>query len=238
MVGYNYYRMEGDNYYLLTALPGLGEQMDGPIPLFPKELLEHVGGHSGPEALVKAIFLSDDLLQRQSFLAGETKEPVAVVLSDAQIRNEEPLPVYLQEAITTENTTGVSENFLLDRLWEAYYRYGKLVAKELHSVFLSDWISYNIGLNNALAAARARGLGLEVEDYLVAVDMANGEDDFNSVVNEWSGSSQPLDGLLVIDTARWNWLQEHEEWFSFSDDELAVYAAKLMLLVRWQRLKK
>jgi hypothetical protein len=238
MVGNNNYRTKGANYYLLTALPGLGDQLDNPIPLSAKELVEHVRGSSVPEALVKAILLGDDLLQRQSFLAGESQEPVAVVLSEAQIRNEEPLPVYLQEVIASENTASIADNFLLDRLWEAYYRYCKDVAERCNSAFLSGWIGYNVGLNNALATARARGLGLEVEGYLVAEDLASEDDDFASVVNEWSVASQPLDGLLVIDTARWDWLMEHEGWFSFSDDELAVYAAKLMLQGRWQRLKK
>jgi hypothetical protein len=238
MVDYNNYRTKGANYYLLTALPGLGDQLDNPIPLSPKELLEHVRGNSAPEALVKAILLGDDLLQRQSFLAGETPEPAAVVLSDAQIRNEEPLPAYLQEVIASESTANIADNFLLDRLWEAYYRYGKEAAEKCNSAFLSGWIGYNVGLNNALVTARARALDLEVEGYLVAEDLASEDDDFASVVNEWSGAAQPLDGLLVIDTARWDWLMEHEAWFSFSDDELAVYAAKLMLQARWQRLKK
>jgi hypothetical protein len=237
MAGYINYLTKGSNYYLLANLPGLGDQLDSPIPLSPKELLEHVSGSSVAEALVKAILLGEDLLQRQSFLAGETPEPEAIVLSEAQIHNEEPLPVYLQEVIASENTANMADNFLLDRLWEAYYRYCKEVAQRYSSAFLSGWVGYNVGLNNALATARARALGLEVEDYLVAVDLA-GEDDLASVVNEWSGASEPLGGLLVIDTARWEWLMAHEVWFSFSDDELAVYTAKLMLQTRWQRLKK
>jgi len=177
MVGYKNYLTKGANYYLLTALPGLGDQLDNPIPLSAKELLEHVSGSYQAQALVSAILLGEDLLQRQSFLAGETKNPSAVVLSDAQMRNEEPLPVYLQTVTAPENATGVADNFLLDRLWEAYYRYCKEVAEKCNSAFLSGWVGYNVGLNNALAAARARNLGLEIESYLVAADL-EGEDDF------------------------------------------------------------
>jgi len=56
------------------------------------------------------------------------------------------------------------------------------------------------------------------------------------VIAEWTAAPDPLAGQRVLDQARWSWLKEHDAWFSFGGDELAVYAAKLMLIDRWHRV--
>jgi hypothetical protein len=45
-----------------------------------------------------------------------------------------------------------------------------------------------------------------------------------------------LEGQKVLDRARWAWLDEHDRWFTFEDDELAAYAARLLLVNRWHRI--
>jgi len=80
--------MSGDNYYLLTFLPGLGDLGSAP-PLTPAELLEQAQGLAGAELLLKTIFLSDDLLQRQAYLAGEIKDLVPTVLTKPQAADED-----------------------------------------------------------------------------------------------------------------------------------------------------
>ena len=110
------------------------------------------------------------------------------------------------------------------------------MARRHGSVFLADWVGYEVALRNALAAARAKRLGLDENDYLVATDLAATDEDFTTLLSEWTAASTPLAGLRVLIAARWAWLAEHDAWFSFSDDELAAYAAKLMLLHQWRRL--
>jgi len=56
------------------------------------------------------------------------------------------------------------------------------------------------------------------------------------VVNEWALAPDPLRAQRVLDEARWRWLSDHDGRFSFEADELAAYAAKLVLLDRWRRL--
>ncbi|MCJ7542993.1 MAG: hypothetical protein MUP47_00235, partial [Phycisphaerae bacterium] len=102
--------------------------------------------------------------------------------------------------------------------------------------FLAQWVGYEVALRNALAAARAQALGLEAADYLVATDLGQADGDLSAVVGEWAAAPNPLAGLRVLDAARWDWLAWHDAWFSFQDDELIAYAAKLVLLDRWQRL--
>jgi hypothetical protein len=55
-------------------------------------------------------------------------------------------------------------------------------------------------------------------------------------VSEWTNAGTPAAGLRVLDTARWQWIKDHDDWFTFSDDEVTAYGAKLMLLQRWHKL--
>lgn len=222
--------MVGQNYYLITALPPLGELGSEPA-MTQSQFLEHVGEESSARKSIESLFLSDDLLQRDSFLAGQIDQPRPAVLTDKQIRNEQPLPEDLLSAQEIEPQSQVGP----DQLWEAYFRHACDVAGQTHNEFLGEWVAYEVGLRNALAWRRAEKLGLEPVDYLLATDLGSDED-FALVVNEWSAAPNPLAGAQVLDRARWNWIGQHDRWFSFADDELAGYAARLMLVVRWDRL--
>jgi len=218
------------NYYLITALPTLGEPPSAP-PLGPIDLLEHLRDSVGPSRLVETIFLGDDLLQREAYLAGEIKQVSPAVLTVGQIQDDEPLPVYLVGG-EEESPTRIAA----DVVWAAYFRHAADVARQQGSGFLAAWIRYEVALRNALAEARAKALNLEPADYLVAVELTDDEEDFTALVGEWAAAADPLAGMKVLDEARWEWLTAHDAWFSFADDELAAYAAKLMLLIRWNRL--
>ncbi len=221
--------MGDSNYYLLSSLPSLVDLSDPP-PLTCRDLLEHVSPSAQPEALVKTLFLSDDLLQRDSLLGGEIDEAKPAVLTIAQVSDQEPLPDCL-----SGDSDKAPRRIAVDAIWEAYFRYAADVARRLDSAFLARWTAHEVALRNAVAAARAEALGLEASDYLVAVDLS-ADNDLSAVTTEWAAATSPLVGLRTLDTARWRWIAEHDAWFSFGDDEIAAYAAKLMLLVRWERL--
>ena len=198
--------MKGDLHYYISALPALGE-LDSEPPLTPAQL------------------------QREAFLAGEIEDVSPVVLAPQQARNEAPLPPYL--VATDPEASGALQG---DRCWETCFRYTADVARRQASTFLAAWVGHEVALRNALAAARARRLGLEESDYLVAEDLADPDADFTPVLSEWTSAPTPLAGLRVLIAARWAWLSEHDAWFSFRDDELAAYAAKLLLLLQWRRV--
>ncbi|MBN2377779.1 MAG: DUF2764 family protein [Sedimentisphaerales bacterium] len=223
--------MSGDNYYLLTFLPGLGE-LGTAVPLTPADLLEQAQGIAGAELLLKTIFLSDDLLQHQAYLAGETKNLDPTVLTKSQAADEEPLPTYLAVVKDERDTEEVNP----DRYWENYYRYAAQQAKKYSSRFLTQWVGFEVQLRNALTEERAKILALDALDYLVAADLGNTDLDFSGIINEWSAAPDPFAGLRVLDNARWKWLRENDGWFSFENDEIAAYGAKLMLLHRRFRL--
>ena len=218
------------NYYLLSALPSLVD-LSAPPPLTCRNLLELVQGAGRPQALVETVFLSDDLLQRDALLAREIDQAEPTVLTVAQVSDEEPLPDYLG------GHDEAPRRIAADAIWENYFRHAADLARCMDSKFLASWIAYEVALRNAVAAARAKALGLEASDYLVAEDLSPA-DDLSAVTSEWASAPDPFAGLRILDTARWHWIVEHDAWFSFGDDELGAYAAKLMLLVRWARLSE
>ena len=220
------------NYYLVSALPSLGDLGAVP-PMTLADLREHAQDHPRPRAIIDAFLLGDDLAQRDAFLAGETQEVAPTVLTPGQVRDEEPMPAPL-----APDEEAAAARIAADTVWAAYFRHVAAVAAREGSPLLAAWVDHEVALRNALATARARALGLEPADYVVAAELAATDGDFEPLLNDWAASANPLEGLKVLDRARWQWLTENEAWFSFGDDELAAYAAKLMLVVRWHRLSQ
>ena len=221
--------MKSGCFYYLTTLPTLGELGSTP-PIGLAELMELVGEHSRLGRLVGAVLISDDLLQREAFLAGEREDAAPAVLSVQQVRDEAPLPYDL-----TRLGEGESHVIQTDALWEVYFRHATETGAAAGSRFLTQWIQFEATLRNALAAARAERLGLDKSGYLVAADLADASEDVSTVLSAWAAAPTPLAGLRVVIAGRWEWLRLHDPWFSFSEDELIVYAARLMLLEQWQR---
>ncbi len=217
--------MAGQFYYLITSLPSLDE-LGTPAPLTAAEYVELVDESVIAQDLVKVVLLSDDLLQLQAFQAGEIDEVAPAVLSAAQARGEEPMPDFLLSDAHASDTNSV---------WENYFTYGKSVADSYGCEFLNLWLEYEVGVRNALIYARARKLNVDPEEHYIARDFA-AADDFNSLINEWSSAENPMAGMMVLDKARWNWLADNDSWFKFTYDELVVYAARILLLKRWDLL--
>jgi len=224
--------MKGAHIFELTSLPSLGDLGSEP-PMTSHQLLAHLENAPGPLDLVRALWLHDDLLQREAWLAGEIQEQELhpTVLAPPQVKDEAPLPAVLKIDPGDERRPAAS-----DRLWEAYFRYVAELAERYPCSFLGQWVRGEVSLRNALARARAGRLGLDAADYLVAEDLADPEMELAEVVDHWSAAANPLEGWRTLIRWRWNWAVSHDAWFTFRDDELAAYAAKLMLLTQWQRL--
>jgi hypothetical protein len=222
-----------DRYYYMASLPALGE-LGTEAPMGFCELLEHLSDSRPRYELVASLFLLDDLMQREAFLAGEIEEVDPAVLSIQQARNEGPLPESLagDSVAEAKGALGVAA----DRLWDAYFRYVFGVAQRRKSEFLRAWVTFEVTLRNALVAARSKRLGLDGSEYFVATDLVGSDDELAGLVGEWAAAATPLAGQQVLLRGRWAWLDENDAWFSFRDDELAAYAARLMLLRQWERI--
>ncbi|MCS7237244.1 MAG: DUF2764 domain-containing protein [Thermoguttaceae bacterium] len=221
--------MLGRLRYFITALPGLGTLGTVP-PIGLAELLEHLSGAPRPRHLVETIALLDDLEQREAYLAGELKQVEPTVLTVEQVKGESPLPGFLSPEASPHSYT-----IELDRLWASYFHHVYQLAGEEDCEFLRRWVGFEVALRNALAVARARKLELDESGFVVAPELADPTLDFANVISEWSVAKTPLAGLQVVIRARWDWCDAHEAWFSFTEDEILVYALRLMLLEQWRR---
>ena len=221
--------------YLLSSLAAL--EPIGSVPSVTKsDFFAMVRESKGPIKNVEAILLSDDLSQYEAFLAKEiTQERIDLaVLFLEKSENEPVLPDFLLPEEQTQEKE--STRLASDNLWSRYFRYAARAAKHNHSEFLKTWVGFEVGLRNALTTARAQILDLEPESYLVCPELADSDIDYSNILSAWQNASNPLIALEAIDKARWDWLEEHGSWYSFSEGEIEVYAAKLILLHHWRRI--
>ena len=218
----------GNNYYLMTSLATL-ESLTSAPPLSNAAFMEQIADMPGAEDLVRTLLLSDDLMQRQALQAGEIEETSPAVLTAAQLSDEEPLPEYLVPPESSPRRVAG------DSVWAAYFKHAIAVAKANRCGFLEDWVGFEVAMRNALTEARAKTLGLDPNEYFVEPQLGSSVS-FTSTIGEWSAAANPLAGLKVLDRARWDWIARNDRAYSFENDEIAAYAAKLMLLHRWHRL--
>lgn len=225
--------------YLLSFLPSL-EPIGSVPPMSKAELLRQISDSKGPIRTVEMLLLCDDLMQYQALLAEEIEKDQIdlAILSLDKTENENVLPDFLLPQETAESAEAEKENerSSIDAIWARYFRHAASVAKRSRSRFLKAWIGFEVGLRNALVAARSRKLDLDPAAYLVAPELADKETNYTPIVSAWSAASDPLTAMEILDKARWDWLEEHGGWYSFADCEVEVYAAKLVLLHRWRRI--
>ncbi len=222
--------MAGHNYYLATVLPALGDLGSAP-PVALQDLVQHVQGLP-LQASVEVVILADDLNQRDAFLSGELLRPEPAVLTRAQTRGEAPLPDFLHAGVPED-----AGRLFVDATWAAYFRHASALGRRRGGL-LARWVGSEIWLRNALVTARAKVLGLDAESRLVTPELGVEQPELEGAIEEWGLAATPLAGLRVLLGARWQWLARREGWFTFHDDEMIAYTAKLVLLHRWYRLAR
>jgi hypothetical protein len=224
------------HYHLLCALKNLRGFKNTP-PLGKRAFISIVRECNGPEPAVRVLLLSDDLLQREAVLSGEIEPEEAdlAVLSTSEVTDARGLPSFLMSGESAEQeVSGRSPE--VDAIWDAYFSHAADVAERLRSAFLDEWVAYEVGLRNALVRTRSETLGLDAGPYLVAEELGKSPAGFARELDEWKRASNPLEGLESLERLRWAWITEHDAWYQFNDDEVIAYGAKLMVLIRWQRI--
>lgn len=226
------------NLYLTSTLPALMSFGSAP-PINRQHLFALVTAAEGPVDIVRLLLLGGDLLQREAVLSEEiTPEQLdTVVLSMDDTKSGSSISE-LFGAEPMDRLEPEQDRVAADQIWARYFYRALRISRDTRSEFLHAWVELEVGLRNALVEQRARILNLDPGPYLVAPELAGQDISFEAVLQEWSAAENPLLGQKALDRFRWDWLTEHEEWFSFSDDEIAAYTAKLMLLIRWQRFSE
>ncbi|MCU0723107.1 MAG: DUF2764 domain-containing protein, partial [Planctomycetes bacterium] len=164
--------------------------------------------------------------------------PAPLVLDAEQLAGREPLPPALRPK---EETT---RRFPADATWEAYFRHAADEGERRGCPFLRRWVAFEVSLRNALARERARVLGLDPRDSLVAEDLAASapadpdDEPAEDLARGFLEAPDPLSGLRLLDEARLRWTRRHSMHFTFRADEAAAYARHLVLVNRWKELGK
>lgn len=230
--------MARNHFYLLSRLPDAAPFGNKP-PVGKQALLSLVRESDGPAELVETVLLCDDLIQREAVLCGEIKPEQAdiAVLSLSGSETEPPLPSFLAPP---ETDSEAAENGApsVDRIWDRYFYHAAKTAKKTRSRFLALWVAYEVGLRNVLATVRAEALKLDPAFYRVAQDLTDTDIAFDDALKAWSAASNPLEAYEALDKIRWRWISDQAPLYRFNDDEVTAYAAKLMLLIRWDRISK
>ncbi len=222
--------MSNRYYFILTSLPEIPDLGESP-PMGLRDFRTLAADEASAAEMVDAVLLEQDLMQREAVLAGEVERVEGIVLTDAQVTGDEPLPDYLSAAPDRQYKIAI------DAAWERYYRYVHDLGSARHSRFLREWTGFEVALRNALAEARASKLGLDGHDYLVAEDIASENESADDTVSAWSDAPEPLTAMKLLDRRRQEWLDENSQYFTFAVDELLAYARRLVLVNRWQTLK-
>ncbi|MFH1830142.1 MAG: hypothetical protein ABH871_05135 [Pseudomonadota bacterium] len=152
--------------YLFTSLPALPRDPGGAVSLSAAKLASLCSDEGGTAALLtRALLFSFDIKALEQIEFGVDPSETAL-FDEKQLRQRENMPHWLKSALDSD---GSAYSYPFDRVWEAYFRRLMKLACSLRSQFLMEWVSWEVGLRNALAAHRAmrhKALGepLQIKD--------------------------------------------------------------------------
>jgi hypothetical protein len=111
-----------------------------------------------------------------------------------------------------------------------------LLRKNPGQATLSQWVAFESGLRNELAKIRASRQKTEAQKYL------RQDIEYEAAAQHLASASHRIPHLLesekYLDQARWQKLEELSVGHHFDLDALIVYALKLHILWRWERINQ
>lgn len=162
---------------------------------------------------------------------------------------ESVFPSYLSAFISEYFSTSAGDDVLYEnRLTALYYAY----AMKCKNRFVSSWFSFNLTVNNILAALTARKFKMEVAPLIVgdtevceilrtsnARDFGLGSEvEYLEQLVKISETSELLDRERKIDQLRWDWMEEATFFDYFTVERLFVFLQQLEMIERWISLDK
>lgn len=99
---------------------------------------------------------------------------------------------------------------------------------------IAKWLRFNISLKNELVKVRSSRKKMSAEKYLRPD--GNAEPGLYHLALAAHRNPCPLEGEKILDIARWNFLEELSFGHHFDLDFIIIYAYKLMILERWEKI--
>ena len=250
-------------YYLVAGLPELSleeSKLSYTVADFRKEFYPYLS--SEDKKLMDLFYLKFDnanvlkLLKdkdasidlRGNFSAEELMGYISRMKEGDEV-SESVFPSYLSAFISEYFSTSAGDDVLYEnRLTALYYAY----AMKCKNRFVSSWFSFNLTVNNILAALTARKFKMEVAPLIVgdtevceilrtsnARDFGLGSEvEYLEQLVKISETSELLDRERKIDQLRWDWMEEATFFDYFTVERLFVFLQQLEMIERWISLDK
>ncbi|MDR1103519.1 MAG: DUF2764 domain-containing protein [Tannerella sp.] len=257
--------MSSEYYYLIAGLPNISIE-DSKLPYTVLEFREEVAHQLSEtdQALLRLLFLKFDnrnLLQQIRYPDGKpdlqgsiTPDEFGELIRDP----EQPLsdgrkkysPDYMKTFLLVYLAADEKEEQSVipreDRLAALYYEY----AMQCGNAFVAAWFELNLHINNLLTAITCRKYGLNRADYIVGdseyaqLFRTSGARDFGlgsaweylPAVQRIAEESSLLVRERKLDRLKWDWLEEHTVFKTFTVESLLAWLLKLELAERWTKL--
>ncbi|AVM56758.1 DUF2764 domain-containing protein [Bacteroides heparinolyticus] len=250
-------------YYLVAGLPELSledSKLSYTVADFRTEFYPYLSGED--KKLMDLFYLKFDnanvlkLLKdkdasidlRGNFSAEELMGYISRMKEGDEV-SESVFPSYLSAFISEYFSTSAGDDVLYEnRLTALYYAY----AMKCKNRFVSSWFSFNLTVNNILAALTARKFKMEVAPLIVgdtevceilrtsnARDFGLGSEvEYLEQLVKISETSELLDRERKIDQLRWDWMEEATFFDYFTVERLFVFLQQLEMIERWISLDK
>jgi hypothetical protein len=222
-------------YFLASSLPplpsSLGEKLSLPFDEICQTILRNI--EPGDEPLVRCCLLRVDTGNAEFFLQGENVFLPGGSLTREDVEGKRHLPLFMR-AFLDDRDRGLRRRYVYDSLWEGYFAHTLSVAADVGCRFLTDYLSWEIGLRNSLVGLRARALGEEPDEYQVLARA--GSHDFSALLSQWRAQYNPLKAELFLDEERLKTIYHFEGSDPFSRDAVLGILEKARIYSRWERL--
>lgn len=220
-------------YRLMTSVPPVkGDLKSTSTPSLSKiSQLIFTEVEGSDKELVSSILWFVDTANAEAVLLDKDHFRESGTISKEEFENKLDLPPFLDNIFRMEQGV-VQQEILLKKLWESYFNALIEISRKHNSKFLQGYTEMEIGLRNAIAAVRAKELGVEEGK----IQIFNGKNSFQygSLVLRASEAKDPQERELVIDKARLAYYLELEGIDPFSIDAVLAYLAKAMVIDSWK----
>lgn len=172
------------------------------------------------------------------------------VFTKEELNNSKIIPSYMKDFLSNVNSgIRISKDISLEDELEIYYY--NFIKKTPYD-FLKKYIDFNFNLKNILAAINSKKHGLDTKKHVLPIneistklltskavdfDLSKDIDYFNKISNLVE-KNDLFELEKELDVMRYNFLEENLELEEFSVNYLLSYFIKLLIITRWNNIKK
>lgn len=219
------------NYYFLASLPTLSlEYSEQPAILICKFWQNIQEENKNLVELVQSILLQQDIANLEKLANGYEPLFCGTISNDILHKAKSDLSV-LNGIIPESILQSISLEKWQQNVWGKFFAYQKKIALK-HKSCLFSWIEWEIGLRKYIATTRAESLGTTVSSLVKSLDNTSACD-YQKIMTHYHKETSPLGSEQFLDSERWKYADSLAIPYSFDNDEVVVYAIKLLILERW-----